>query len=90
MHHKDGNKLNFHFTNLFIVGSADHGWVSAKQAHFMRYRDERLKAEFDAFIHEQEAQQTTQIAKARNDGVPWAGLPDGEVRRQYEEAYGQT
>jgi hypothetical protein len=85
VNHKDRNRLNFWFTNLFILGNEDHGWVSAKQAHFMRHKDEREKLEWDAFMAEQEAEQNVEIARARNEGVPWAGKPSGYLKRQYEE-----
>lgn len=87
VNHKDQDRRNFWFTNLFILGSNDHGWVSAKQAHFMRHLDGREKARWDTFMAEQEAQQATEIARARNEGVPWEGHPDGALRKTWEETY---
>ena len=85
VNHKDQNKLNFWFTNLFILGSTDHGWVSAKQSHYMRHLDGREKTRWDAFMAEQEATQTLEIARARNEGEPWAGRPDGALRQAWED-----
>ena len=53
--HKDGNRLNFHFSNLRIVGEQDHGWISSKQAWFMKQKDGRLKKEWDEFMAERDA-----------------------------------
>jgi len=85
VNHKDQNRLNFWFSNLFILGNKDHGWVSAKQSHFMRHRDEEEKKRWDEFMAEQEAKQAVEIARARNEGVPWQGLPDGALRQAWEE-----
>jgi hypothetical protein len=35
VHHLDNNKQNCWFTNLYVLGEKDHGWVSAKQAWFV-------------------------------------------------------
>src|SRR5579863_790300 len=45
VHHKDGDRRNFWFANLMILGSKDHGWVSAKQSWYWKQRDHRLKQE---------------------------------------------
>lgn len=50
VHHRDGNKLNFDFRNLVVMGEADHGWVSAKQAWYMKRKEEQDKAEWDAYM----------------------------------------
>lgn len=57
VHYRDGNKLNFSHENLMVLGSKDHGWVSAKQASFMRRKDAQLKKEFDEFMDEKHAEQ---------------------------------
>jgi hypothetical protein len=85
VNHKDQDRRNFWFENLFILGSQDHGWVSAKQSHFMRHRDEELKREWDSFMKEKEKEQGVEIARAKNDGVPWQGKPDGSLQREWEE-----
>lgn len=52
VHHKDGDKKNFHPSNLMVLGQSDHGWVSAKQAFYMRVKDGKLKAEWDEFMEQ--------------------------------------
>lgn len=84
VHHKDGDRRNFNWNNLFIIGSQDHGWVSAKQAWYMRTRDERLKVEWDAYMAEQEQNQAKEIAAARSNGEPWHHV-DGSLQREWEE-----
>ena len=50
VHHRNSDRKDFHFLNLFIVGQKDHGWVSAKQAFFMKLLDARAKSEWDEFM----------------------------------------
>lgn len=90
VNHKDQDRTNFWFTNLFILGSADHGWVSTRQAHFMRHWDAKEKIQWDEFMSEQERLQNIEIAKARNDRTPWTGKPDGSLRQAWEEKHGST
>lgn len=85
VNHKDQDRRNFHFTNLFILGQYDHGWVSAKQSHFMRHTDAAEKIEWDAYMAEKEAEQAAEIAKAKHEGTPWQGRPDGALRKEWEE-----
>lgn len=87
VNHKDQDRRNFHFTNLYILGSYDHGWVSAKQSHFMRHLDAKEKARWDAYMKEQEDTQVAEIARAKSAGVPWQGRPDGELRKGWEDRY---
>ncbi len=63
--HRDGDKLNFHYSNLIIRGESDHGWVSAKQAWFMKQKDGRLKKEWDEFMSAQADEQQLEVAQAR-------------------------
>jgi hypothetical protein len=53
VHHVNGDRRNCWFTNLWVIGEVDHGWVSAKQHWFMKNRDERLKKEWDQFMAEE-------------------------------------
>lgn len=87
VNHKDQDRRNFHFSNLFILGSYDHGWVSAKQSHFMRHLDAEEKKRWDAYMKEEETAQTVEIARAKSDGKPWQGRPDGSLRKGWEERY---
>jgi hypothetical protein len=45
VHHLDGCKLNFAPENLHIMGHKEHGCVSAKQHHYLKQIDVRLKLE---------------------------------------------
>src|SRR5439155_865780 len=90
VNHKDQDRRNFWFTNLFILGNTDHGWVSSKQAYFMRHRDAAEKQEWDTFMADQEQQQAIEIARAKNDGVTWPGLPDGALQTAWERRNEET
>lgn len=63
--HRDGNKLNFWFDNLIIRGEPEHGWVSAKQAWFMKRKDDELKKEWNEFMAEKDAEQQDEIRESR-------------------------
>lgn len=52
VHHRDGDRRNFWFSNLLVLGSTDHGWVSAKQAHFMRTLDAIEKDAWEKYMTE--------------------------------------
>lgn len=81
--HRDRDRRNFHFSNLVIRGHYDHGWVSARQAYYMRHRDAKEKAEWDEFMAEQDAEQAQQIRAAKASGGEWR-VKDGELERQWE------
>src|ERR1700690_1969568 len=53
VHHKDGDRRNCWFTNLWVIGEVDHEWVSAKQHLFMNNRDDKLKAYDHTFMASQ-------------------------------------
>lgn len=65
VHHRDGDKLNCRWDNIIIRGVSDHGWVSAKQAWFMKQQDGALKQEWDEFLAERDEQQQVAIAVVR-------------------------
>lgn len=88
VHHKDQDRRNFWFSNLFILGSWDHGWVSAKQAYFMRTRDAREKQEWDQFMAEQGTAQANEIAAAKAEGYTWRGPQDGALQVAWEKRNG--
>lgn len=88
VNHKDQDRRNFHFSNLFILGQYDHGWVSAKQSHFMRHLDAAEKVRWDDYMKEKEAEQAAEVARAKSSGVPWQGRPDGSLRKEWENRYG--
>jgi hypothetical protein len=71
VHHRNEDKTDPRFQNLLILGTYDHGWVSAKQAYFVEHVLEvREKREWDEFMDEQAANQAQQIANAKAGGVP--------------------
>jgi hypothetical protein len=59
--HRDHNKLNFAFDNLIVRGESDHGWVSAKQAWFMKQKDGKLKQEWDEFMASRDEEQQVAV-----------------------------
>lgn len=63
--HRDGNRLNFSFDNLIVRGESDHGWVSAKQAWFMKNKDAKLKEEWDSFMAQQDEEQQVQVMASK-------------------------
>lgn len=82
VHHRDENKLNFRWSNLIIYGSKDHGWVSAKQAHFMRDKDRREKAEWDKFMKEESDRFHDEVAAAKAEGQAWE-YEDGHIEERF-------
>lgn len=64
--HRDHDKLNCWFTNLIIRGESDHGWVSAKQAWYMKQKDGRLKQEWDEFMAAKDVEQQVEICKTKS------------------------
>lgn len=84
VHHADGNKLNCHWSNLVVMGQTDHGWVSARQAWYMREKDRKEKLEWDSYMKEVADTFTEEIAEAKMSGVEWPGPEDGSVRQGWE------
>lgn len=82
VHHRDNNKLNFRWSNLMVLGNHDHGWVSAKQAWFMRQKDKREKAEWDAFMASEGKRFDTEVAQAKADDVAWE-YEDGRISERF-------
>jgi HNH endonuclease len=71
VHHRNGDKLDPRHGNLFILGTFDHGWVSAKQAYFMQHiREVADRKEWEEFMDERAAMQAKEIAAAKSRGVP--------------------
>lgn len=87
VNHKNRNKLDFGFANLFILGSKDHGWVTAKQAWYMKELDIKAKIEWDEFMAEQEARQAREIAEAKAEGRPWECV-DGNLQEKWDNRDG--
>lgn len=84
VHHRE-NKLDPRHTNLMVLGSVDHGWVSAKQSYFMTHIKEVAdKREWNEFMDQQAKKQAAQIALARSEGIP-VRIHDGVL----QEAWGE-
>lgn len=86
VHHRDQDRRNCHFSNLVIWGSKDHGWISAKQAYYMRMKDEKEKKEWDAFMQEHEKIQVEGIQAAKASGKPWY-YQDGQLKNEWESRH---
>jgi hypothetical protein len=82
VHHKDGDKLNFWFTNLMVLGSADHSWVSSRQAWYMREKDQQAKQEWDKFMAEEADRFDIEVLQSKAEGLPWAGH-DGLMSQRF-------
>ena len=84
VHHRNEDKLDPRFTNLFILGERDHTWVSAKQAWYMKHIKEPAdKQEWDSFMAARAADQAREIAVAKAHGVPWECV-DGKLQEEWE------
>lgn len=90
VHHKDGDRRNFWFENLMVLGEKDHGWVSAKQAHFMRHRDAREKTEWDEFMAAEAIRFQNEALLAKNSGQPWYNENDGQMQQRWENRNAAT
>lgn len=55
VHHRDNNKLNWHYTNLEVIGHREHGFVSSKQRWYVtNVIEPKLKAEWDEYFDKRE------------------------------------
>src|SRR5271157_5913073 len=85
VHHKDKDRRNFNWDNLMVIGSKDHGWVSAKQNWYMKTHDIQLKKEWDEFMASEEKRFDAQVQAAKAAGEPWQ-QEDGKMEERYAEA----
>jgi len=83
VHHKDGNRLNFNWDNLMVLGSKDHGWVSSKQNWYMKEHDFLLKQQWDDYMDEEYKLFDADVALAKANGVPY-NVDDGQMRERFE------
>ena len=83
VHHRDGDRRNFNWDNLTVLGAKDHGWVSAKQAWYMRELDVKLKKEWDDFMKSEEKRFNEKIQEAKTEGVPYT-YEDGQIEQRWE------
>lgn len=51
VHHKDGNKLNCHWTNLEVLGKDVHGAMSNRQRWFLKNREEHERKQWEEWIN---------------------------------------
>ena len=59
VHHANGQKLDFAYDNIVVLGHREHGCVSAKQHHYLKEHDIRLKSEWEEWF-EQESKNVEQ------------------------------
>jgi hypothetical protein len=85
VHHKDGNRLNFNWDNLMVLGQKDHGWVSSKQVWYMKEHDILLKVQWDEYMDEEAKRFDAEVKAAKAEGVPWYNN-DGKMRERFEGA----
>jgi hypothetical protein len=86
VHHKDADRRNFNWDNLMVLGGKDHGWVSAKQAWYMREQDVLKKVEWDEFMAGEEKRFDREIAVCKSQGIPY-NYQDGKMHERFEGAY---
>lgn len=82
VHHKDGDRKNFNWNNLMVLGNKDHGWVSSLQHWFMKNHDEQLKKEWDEFLAEEEKKFNADIQKAKIEGKAY-NIEDGQIEERW-------
>lgn len=46
VHHGRGGKMDFSHANLTVMGNAEHHWITARQAFWMRVLDKRMEKDF--------------------------------------------
>lgn len=83
VHHKDKDRLNPGWKNLMVLGALDHGWVSAKQAWYMREHDIKLKVEWDEFMAEEERKFDERVQEAKANGKEYR-YEDGHIEERFD------
>jgi hypothetical protein len=84
VHHCDTVRTNCHHSNLIVMGHKDHGWVSAKQAWFMRNKDAAEKVEWDRFMADETAKFQADVRDAQGGGVSWQSRrQDGTLETEW-------
>jgi hypothetical protein len=54
IHHGRGGKLDWSWSNIAVMGTAQHSWVSARQAFWMRVLDIKAEKEFYVVVEQLE------------------------------------
>lgn len=83
VHHKDADRRNFNWDNLLVLGGKDHGWVSAKQAWYMREQDVLKKVDWDEFMASEARRFEAEVKLAKSEGRSY-NVEDGAMRARYE------
>ena len=83
VHHKDGNKLNFNWDNLMVLGQKDHGWVSSKHVWYMKQKDILLKVQWDEYMEDEAKRFDDEIKAAKASGEPWY-TEDGKMQERFD------
>jgi HNH endonuclease len=89
VHHRDGDKRNFKWDNLTVMGSIDHGWISAKQSWYMREMDIKLKKYWDEFMEQEEKRFDEKVQETKAEGVPYE-YEDGHIQERWEKHQAAT
>lgn len=66
-----------------VLGSLDHGWVSAKQAWYMRELDVRLKKQWDDFMESEEKRFDQKVQEAKAGKTEYE-CEDGHIEERWE------
>lgn len=85
VHHRDGDRLNFNWDNLLVLGAKDHGWVSAKQAWYMKEMNVLEKRQRDEFMDDEAKRFQNGISLVKSEGVTY-NVVDGAMRERFEGA----
>ena len=83
VHHRDGDRRNFNWDNLLVLGEKDHGWVSAKQAWYMKEMDILEKSQWDDFMAEEARRFQNEVALAKHESRVY-NVMDGSMRERFE------
>jgi hypothetical protein len=66
-----------------VLGAKDHGWVSAKQAWYMKELDAKLKKEWDTFMKTEEKRIDAEVQACKAEGRVYR-VEDGTMRERFE------
>ena len=83
VHHRDNDRRNFNWDNLIVLGEKDHGWVSSKQAWYMREANVLEKRQWDEFMEEESKRFQNEVALAKSERRVY-NVVDGAVRARFE------
>lgn len=61
VHHRDGDRLNCHWTNLEVLDKSVHGAVSNRQRWFLKNREEHERKQWEEWINTGENQPEVEL-----------------------------